>query len=109
MVVDRPFCAVLAYFSTVRLLIRHVVRRAFERKGGDGGLNLAVTRIIGEIDLAVGIVEIESVALKTVFAQDLIQRLIVDEHAFGSIARRRRARVHSPCLRPRCDWPLATQ
>src|SRR5262245_5067422 len=64
---DRPILRNARIFLDRQIADQYVVRRAFECKDGDGRLDLAVTRIICEIDLAVGIVEIESVAPETVF------------------------------------------
>src|SRR5215472_831305 len=84
---DRTFLRNARIFLDSHVPDQDVARHAFERKGGDSGFNLAVARLIGEIDLPVGIIEVECVALETVFTQDLMQRLIVDEHAFRQIAR----------------------
>src|SRR5689334_1339684 len=102
-VLDRPSAALgrldRAFLRNARIFLdryvpdQDVARHALERKSGDGGFNLAVRRIVGEIDLAAGIIEIESVALETVLAQDPTQRLVVDEHAFRPIACRRGART----------------
>ena len=80
--VDRSFLRNARIFLDSYVPDQDVARHAFERKGGDGGLNLAVPRIIGEIDVAVGIIEIEFVTLETGFTQYLKQRLIVNEHTF---------------------------
>src|SRR6516162_7744365 len=67
---DRAFLRHARIFLDSQVLDQDIARRAFERKGADGGLDPAVRRIIDKIDLGIGIIEIESVALKLVLAQD---------------------------------------
>src|SRR5262245_26998810 len=69
---DRSFLRNARIFIDSQVLDQDVARRAFERNGGDRSLNLAVRRIIDEVDLGIGIIEIESVATETVLAQNLI-------------------------------------
>ena len=65
-----------------------VMCRAFEGKESDRHLDFVVSLVIIEINSSEGVIEIESASLKTVFTQDLSQRLIIDEHTFRQIAPR---------------------
>src|SRR5215475_11513543 len=108
---DCSFLRNARIFLDGQVLDQDVARRAFERKGADSGLDLAVRRIIDKIDLGIAVIEIESVAIETVLAQDLMQRLVVDEYTFRQITCRRVAvtlAVLAAVLRLAARHPIAT-
>src|SRR6266404_493768 len=68
---------------------RHVGCCAFERKYRDRQFDFSVRRVVDEINLAAGVIDVEFVACQCALARHFGQRPIVDEQRLGLIAGRR--------------------